>query len=93
LKLHDFTSEEVDRYFRPCTVDPNRKDVFVSHHGNTGIRRLSSTEYYNMSGNVNRQKMEQERKKRSSVKQIETQVPSSKTACIDHYIMHITYML
>ena len=69
LELHDFTSEEVDRYFRPCTVDPNRKDVFVSYHGNTDIRRLSLAEYYNLSGNINRQKMEEERKKRLIITQ------------------------
>lgn len=93
LELRDFTSEEVDRYFRPCTVDPNRKDVFVSYHGNTDIRRLSSAEYNDMSGNVNRQKMEQGRKKRSNVEQIETQIPSPKTASIEHYATHMTYML
>ena len=93
LELYDFTSEEVDRYFRPCTVDPNRKDVFVSYHGNTDIRRLSSAEHYDMSENVNRQKMEEEHKKRSIVKQIEIQIPSPKTTSIDHYTMHITYML
>lgn len=93
LELDDFTHEEVDRYFRPCTVDPNRKDAYVSYHGNKDIRRLSSAEYYDMSGNINRQKMEQERKKRSGVLQIETQIPSPKTASINCYMIHITYLL
>lgn len=53
LELDDFTSEEVGKYFRACTVDPNRKALFVSYHGNNDIRRLSSVEYYDMSGNVN----------------------------------------
>ncbi|KAI7899683.1 uncharacterized protein BX663DRAFT_554638 [Cokeromyces recurvatus] len=93
LELHNFTSEEINRYFRPCAVDPNRKDAFVSYHENTDIRRLSSAEYYDMSGNVNRQKMEKEHKRRSNVETVETQIPSSKTTFIDHYKMYITYML
>ncbi|ORE02990.1 hypothetical protein BCV72DRAFT_296959 [Rhizopus microsporus var. microsporus] len=39
LELNDFNKEDVKKYFRPCTVDPNRIDVFVSLHGNNGIRR------------------------------------------------------
>ncbi|KAI8069797.1 uncharacterized protein B0P05DRAFT_580531 [Gilbertella persicaria] len=73
-------SEEVDRYFRPCTVDQNRSDVFVSYHGKNDLRRLSTAEYYNMNGTVNRQKLEQVRKKRLDIEQIETHFPSSKTA-------------
>ncbi|PHZ17277.1 uncharacterized protein RHIMIDRAFT_253568 [Rhizopus microsporus ATCC 52813] len=59
LELNDFNKEDIKKYFRPCTVDPNRIDVFVSLHGNNGIRRLSAAEYYNMNGNRNRQKIEE----------------------------------
>lgn len=92
LELEDFNNEEIKRYFRPCTVDPNRTDVFVSYHGDTDIRRLSTKEYYNMSGNVNRQKKEQDRKKRTGVDVVETQIPSPKTCSIDQYKEHIKYL-
>ncbi|KAI7902028.1 uncharacterized protein BX663DRAFT_531442 [Cokeromyces recurvatus] len=80
----NINSEEINRYFSPCAVDPNRKDAFISYHGNTYIRCLSSAEYYDMSGNS---------KRRSNVEPVETQIPSSKTTSIDHYKMYITYML
>ncbi|KAG2191036.1 hypothetical protein INT47_006012 [Mucor saturninus] len=93
LELQDFNSEEIDRYFRPCTVDPNRKDAFVSFHGNTDIRRLSSAEYYNMNGSANRLKLEQDRKKEQGVQTIETNIPSVKSAVADKYITHVKYMM
>jgi hypothetical protein len=65
LELEDLTRDEVGKHFRPCTVDPGRKDVFVSYHGNNDIRRLSTSEYYNMGGTINRQRKEQNRKKES----------------------------
>ena len=35
LELNDFTTDEVDKYFRSCIVDPRRKDAFVFYHGST----------------------------------------------------------
>lgn len=92
LTLNDFNTEEVEQFFRPCTVDPNRKDVFTSYHGENDLRRLSSSEYYNMNGVVNRQKQELERKKINNIEYIETRIPSPKTAGVEHYKRHITYM-
>lgn len=45
LELEDFSAEEVDEHFGPRTVDPGRKDVFVSHHRSNDLRRLSMKEY------------------------------------------------
>ncbi|PHZ10582.1 uncharacterized protein RHIMIDRAFT_298642 [Rhizopus microsporus ATCC 52813] len=64
LELNDFTTDEIEEYFRPCTVGPGRKDAFVSYHGGTDVRRLSSAEYYGMGGAIKRQKVQQERKKK-----------------------------
>ncbi|KAI7889213.1 uncharacterized protein EV154DRAFT_592502 [Mucor mucedo] len=89
----NINTEEIDRYFRPCTVDPNRKDAFVSFHGNTDVRRLSSAEYYNMNGSANRLKLEQDRKKEQGVQTIETNIPSVKSAVTDKYITHVKYMM
>ncbi|EIE90050.1 hypothetical protein RO3G_14761 [Rhizopus delemar RA 99-880] len=86
-------SERVEQLFRTCTVDPNRKDVFTSYHGANDIRRLSSSEYHNMNGVVNRQKLEQERKKRDNIEHIETRIPSPKTTNAENYKKHIMYML
>ncbi|KAI7873102.1 uncharacterized protein EV154DRAFT_579526 [Mucor mucedo] len=87
------SSEEIKQYFRPCTVDPNRKDVFTSYHGKNDVRRLSSSEYYNMNGVINRQKQELERKKSNNIEYIETRIPSPKTTGAENYKRHITYML
>ncbi|KAI8078183.1 uncharacterized protein B0P05DRAFT_470570 [Gilbertella persicaria] len=86
-------NRRVDRYFRPCTVNPNRSDVFVSYHGKNDLRRLSTADYYNMNGTVNRQKLEQDRKKRSDIEQIETHFPSPKTAKLQHYTEYVMYAL
>ncbi|KAI8092428.1 uncharacterized protein B0P05DRAFT_577272 [Gilbertella persicaria] len=93
FKKLKINSEEVDRYFRPCTVDPNRSDVFVSYHGKNDLRRLSTADYYNMNGTVNRQKLEQDRKKRSDIEQIETHFPSPKTAKLQYYTKYVMYVL
>ena len=93
LELSDFTSDEVDKYFRPCTVNPGRKDAFVSYHGGADVRRLSSTEYYNMSGTVNHQKVLQGRKQSLDMERIETNIPSPKTAFIQRYMLYLTYIL
>ncbi|GAA5812652.1 hypothetical protein MFLAVUS_006109 [Mucor flavus] len=93
LELDDFTTEEVEQYFRPCAVDPGRIDAFVSYHGGNDIRRLSSSEYYNMHGTVTRQKSEQGRKGQSGLEAIQTNIPSPKTLSIEKYSSYITYMI
>ena len=91
LEVDDFNSEEIDQYFRPCTVDPNRTDVFVSYHGGNDLRRLSTAEYYNMNGTVNRRKLEQDRNRRSNIEHIESHIPSPKTANVQQYTAYIIY--
>lgn len=34
--------EEADEYFRPCSVNPGRKDAFVFHHNSDQIQRFSN---------------------------------------------------
>ncbi|KAI7890973.1 uncharacterized protein EV154DRAFT_551845 [Mucor mucedo] len=93
LTLNNFNSEEIKQYFRLCTVDPNRKDVFTSYHVENDVRRISSSEYYNMNGIINRQRQELERKKSNNIEYIETRIPSPKTTGAENYKRHITYML
>lgn len=93
LDMGDFNTEEVDQYFRPCTVDPNRTNVFTSYHGKNDLRRLSTAEFYNMNGTVNRQKLEQDRKRRLNIEQIESHIPSPKTANVQLYTRYLIYTL
>ncbi|KAI7904884.1 uncharacterized protein BX663DRAFT_484956 [Cokeromyces recurvatus] len=93
LELNDFTSEEMDKHFRLCTVNTGRRDPFVSYHGGTDIRRLSSIKYYNMGGNVRRMKEQQKRKQRLGIEKIETDIPSPKTGSVEQFVLYITYML
>ena len=57
------------------------------------VHRLSSTEYYNMSGTVNHQKVLQGRKQSLYIERIETNIPSPKTAFIQRYMPYLTYIL
>ena len=93
LELSDFTTKEVDKHFRPCAVDPGRNDAFVSYRGDTDIRRLSSAEYYNMGGTITRNKMEQDRKKRLGIEEIESNIPTPKTASSEKYTSYMNYIL
>ncbi|GAA5815767.1 hypothetical protein MFLAVUS_009282 [Mucor flavus] len=93
LELDDFLSEEVNEHFRPCTVDPGRRDPFVSYHGGTDIRRLSSIEYYNMGGSVTRMKKQQKHKQELGIEKIETDIPSPKTASVEQFVLYVAYML
>ncbi|GAA5811239.1 hypothetical protein MFLAVUS_004671 [Mucor flavus] len=92
LELEDFNVDEVKKHFRPCAVDPGRKDVFVYYHDNNDLRRLSSQECYAMGGTVRRQRKEQDRKRISGIEQIETHIPSPKTTSCLQYVSHLEYM-
>ncbi|GAA5811153.1 hypothetical protein MFLAVUS_004583 [Mucor flavus] len=92
LELNDLSREEVNKHFRLCTVDPRRQDPFVSYHGGTDIRRLSSIEYYNIGGSVTRMKEQQKYKHRLGIEKIETDIPSPKTASMEQFVLYITYM-
>ncbi|KAG2199802.1 hypothetical protein INT47_009415 [Mucor saturninus] len=91
LELQDFNSEEIDRYFRHRTVDPNRKDAFMSFHGNTDVRQLSSAEYYNMNESANRLKLEQDRKKEQGVQTIESNIPSNCNNCLESNLENLKH--
>ncbi|ORE04606.1 hypothetical protein BCV72DRAFT_312482 [Rhizopus microsporus var. microsporus] len=93
LEVSDFTTDKVEKYFRPYTVDQGRKDAFVSYYRGTDVRRLSSAEYYGMGGKIKRQKLQQERKKSLGIERIEANMSSSKTASLQRYMSYINYML
>lgn len=78
LSLEDFNSEEIAENFRVCSVDPGRRDAFVSYHGNNDTRKLPTDEYYRFSGTLKRMRNEETRKGTEGIKEIETNMPSPK---------------
>ena len=93
LELHDFTIDEIERHFRPCTVDPGRSQVFTSYHGNGQLRRFSTKEYYSFGGTISRARVQDRIKVSSRIKETETQIPSPNTVFVDKYLAHVLYLL
>lgn len=93
IELSDLKAEEVNRHFRPCTVDPGRRDPFVSFHGGNDIRRLSSREYYSMYGTVRRQRQQQRLKDQLGIATIEANIPSPKTTSGELYVSYAQYLM
>ncbi|KAI7905470.1 uncharacterized protein BX663DRAFT_499815 [Cokeromyces recurvatus] len=99
VKKNKMTSKDNEKKFVPPRLfslfsKPSLHWRFINIDSrNLDIRCLSSAEYYDMNGNVYRQKMEKESKRRSNVETVEKQIPSSKTMSIDHYKMYMTHML
>ncbi|KAI9482642.1 MAG: hypothetical protein EXX96DRAFT_615655 [Benjaminiella poitrasii] len=93
IPVDDFNSDEIERYFRVCTVDPGRRDVFNSYHGNDDIRRLTTSEYYNAGGSPKRMQNVDKRKIRTGLEEIETNISTLKTTNREHFIRHIQYII
>lgn len=93
LDISDFDLDEVDDHFRVCTVDPGRRDAFNSYHDDDDVRRLTTKEYYSASGAPQRSKKEDRRKIQTGIKDIETNIPTSKTTSDTAFIHHTRYML
>ncbi|KAI9253090.1 hypothetical protein EDC94DRAFT_620197 [Helicostylum pulchrum] len=68
LELQGFTQDEIDLYFRPCTINPGRNHVFTSFRGDNEIRRMSTKEFYSYGGTIQHLKFQQERPKTSKNK-------------------------
>ncbi|RCH95916.1 Insulinase (Peptidase M16), partial [Rhizopus azygosporus] len=92
LQLHDFNNEEIDDHFRVCTVHPGRRDTFNSCHDGDDFRRLTTVEYYTTSGSPGRMRKEDNRKIRNGLKEIETDIPTAKTANVEQFTRHIQYI-
>ncbi|KAG2233188.1 hypothetical protein INT48_005026 [Thamnidium elegans] len=93
LELQDFTQEEIDLYFRPCTIDPGKSQVFTSYHGNGQIRRTSTKEYYSFGGTLSRMGSQDRIKIRTGIKTVENNIPSPKTINMTKYQDHVVYLL
>ncbi|KAI9257815.1 hypothetical protein EDC94DRAFT_661121 [Helicostylum pulchrum] len=88
LDLDAFSQGEIDKYFRPCTIDPGRNHVFTSFHGNNEIRRMFTKEYYSYGGTLQCLKFQQEMKRRAGINIIESNIPTTKTTSLVKYREH-----
>lgn len=93
LEISDFNQNEINDFFRPCYLDPGRKSAYLAYYGDEQVRSLSTTEYYYNSGSPNRSKKEDTLKIRQGIKELETQIPTSKTSSVVRYTVHFLYML
>ena len=93
LNVGDFSQREISQYFRPCTLDPGRRDAFVAYYGNNEVRTLSTTEYYSGSGSPNRSRKEIALKAEQGIQALETNIPTPKTSNINQYIDHLLYIM
>ncbi|KAI8061405.1 hypothetical protein BDF21DRAFT_455741 [Thamnidium elegans] len=93
LEIADFNADEIENFFRPCFLDPGRKNAYVAYYGNEQVRSLTVNEYYCSSGPVNRARKQDTFKIEQGIKALETQIPTTKTSSVDSYINHLTYVL
>ncbi|KAI8078020.1 uncharacterized protein B0P05DRAFT_492017, partial [Gilbertella persicaria] len=61
-ELSDFNQGGIDEHFNPCFLDPNRNSRYIAYYGENQVRKLSSKEYYSMSGSPNRPEKEDQLK-------------------------------
>ena len=97
LELQDFTASEIHEHFQPVAVDPGRNQIFTACYGSGQtehqIRRMSTTEYYSMTGSNQRNKALQKEKKDSGLATIEESRPSPKTASLVQYGKYVQHIL
>jgi hypothetical protein len=93
LELDDFETHEVDQFFRPCAVDPGRTHAFTAAYPDGQSRRLGTNEYYNMAGTISRNHKLEKMKQDSGIQQLESAIPSPKTANIRNYLAYVDYIL
>ncbi|RCH84453.1 hypothetical protein CU097_006530 [Rhizopus azygosporus] len=66
--------------------------MFNPYHGGDDFRRLTTVAYYNASGSPGRMHKEDDRKIRNGLKEIEADIPTSKTANVERFTRHIQYI-
>ncbi|KAI8085967.1 uncharacterized protein B0P05DRAFT_570147 [Gilbertella persicaria] len=93
LELSDFNQGEIDEHFNPCFLDPNRNSPYVAYYGENQVRKLSSKEYYSMSGSPNRSEKKDQLKTIQGLKKLETRIPIPKTSSVNNYEIHVNYVM
>ena len=89
LSFEDFTDTEVQNHFELVAVDPGRNHVFTAAYGSSNephqIRRISTTEYYSLTGSKKRNQSLQIEKNQQGIATVEAQIPTPKTVSMDQY--------
>ncbi|KAI7898584.1 uncharacterized protein BX663DRAFT_524676 [Cokeromyces recurvatus] len=93
LEMADFNTDEVEEFFRPCFLDPGRKNAYIAYYGDEQVRSLTVNEYYHFSGSINQAREQNALKIGQGIKDLETGIPTTKTSSVDSYINHIVYVL
>jgi hypothetical protein len=97
LEIVDLQKNEIEQLVLPVTVDPGSKKVFtatITHdQDNQEFRRCSAKERISFAGSDRRRQKVERLKVVTSVKTIESQIPTSKTINIDRLEQHIRYVL
>ncbi|KAI8054877.1 hypothetical protein BDF21DRAFT_349820, partial [Thamnidium elegans] len=95
LKTFDWT--EVEENFLPCTIDPDRKHIFTASIGHDSnehqVRRCSDLERRCYTGSRRRENYVDKLKITKNIKDIESNIPTAKTANHEIYKVHLTYLL
>ncbi|KAI8982385.1 hypothetical protein BDF20DRAFT_866649 [Mycotypha africana] len=89
LTLEDFDLAEIEAVYRPCFIDPGRKDVFTVAIGLDDEKhqvRRCSTKDTTYSARL-------EKKKAGKLKGIESDIPTAKTGSNARYRCYATYIL
>ncbi|CEG75980.1 hypothetical protein RMATCC62417_10941 [Rhizopus microsporus] len=81
--------------FRLCGVYPGRGPVFTASCGKGNdrhdVRRVSTKEYYKLTGSIRHTKREVERMERDGIALIYQNLPSTKTASTTQYLSYTSY--
>ncbi|KAI8984581.1 hypothetical protein BDF20DRAFT_972068 [Mycotypha africana] len=87
LTLEDFTHDEIERYFVPVTIDSGRNQIFTAAVGYDSVhhqvRSCSKEERANIAGYTRRAKIVDNKKNITGLKDIESEMPTSKTVHSD----------
>jgi len=92
LELSDFNTTEIEECFDPIFIDPGRTHAYTSIQGDNDFRRLSTKEYYDMSGAKKRNSDMQQKKRQEEIDQLESNIPSPKTVNLNNYNNHLNYI-
>ncbi|KAI8984088.1 hypothetical protein BDF20DRAFT_971280 [Mycotypha africana] len=96
LTLEDFDLAEIEAGYRPCFIDPGRKDFFTAAIGldveKHQVQSCSTKEYYHMTGST-RYSAKIEKKKAGRIKGIESDMPTAKTGSNAQYRCYAAYIL
>ncbi|KAI8975647.1 hypothetical protein BDF20DRAFT_977167 [Mycotypha africana] len=96
LTLEDFDLAEIEAGYRPCFIDPGRKDVFTAAIGLDNekhqVQSCFTKEYYHMTGST-MYSAKLKKKKAGKIKGIESDMPTAKTGSKAQYHCYAAYIL